>query len=279
MLTCSKCGRKFKSRAALGGHTSHAHQADIAPLKAQEAHGDQPSETDASTALLDETENQPVQDEGESLAEEIRGYLERGYSFKQLTEEFHFKESTVRQEMAKLVPPEGDELGKFGDGLPVMRKIGGGAEVITPEAVLRSYMAGDGGEEQELRGMMKLRAAMLMVMDLVNIRKADSEAYALMVKPILEMMKEARMEQDAAAERAKASVSEAAMQAAEEAAARVAAYLDRKKPDIASTPSPFEGMMARTLETAMGTLLNKLFPGAEADSTPGFTVRERRKGD
>jgi len=273
---------------------SHAHQQVTNPTESQESQPTEPAalvqvaQEPQPTEVKDqapipsgpqgEPETQPAQDD-ESVAAEIRDYLERGYSFKQLTEVFHFKDSTVRQEMAKLVPPEGDELGKVGDGLPVIRKLGGGAEMITPEAVLRSYMDGDDSDALELRGAMKLRAAMLMVMDLVNIRKADAEAYALMVKPILDMMKEARAEQDAAAERARASVTEAAVQAAEETATRVAAYFDKKKPDIASTPSPFEGLMARTLETAMTTLLNKLFPGAGGEATPGFTVRERQKGD
>jgi len=64
----------------------------------------QPIEVKEQAALSQgKQETQPAQDD-ESIAEEIRVYLERGYSFKQLTEVFHFKDSAVRQEMVKLVP-------------------------------------------------------------------------------------------------------------------------------------------------------------------------------
>jgi len=46
---------------------------------------------------------------------------------------------------------------------------------------------------------MKFRAAMLMVMDLVNIQKGSAEADAKRMEPILRLMKETREEQDAAA--------------------------------------------------------------------------------
>ncbi len=178
--------------------------------------------------------NTPATGAEPSQAEQIRGYLKQGYSLNQLRDQFGFKETTIRQEIEKMVPPEGNEVAKASDprddGLPVMRKMGGGMEVITPEAVLRRYMDGGEHEQYELRGMMKLRAAMLMVMDLVNIQKAAAEADAKRLEPVLRLMKETREEQDAAAARAKSSSFEMAREAAHEAVSGVLGYMEEKMP-------------------------------------------------
>jgi len=115
---------------------------------------------------------------------------QQGYTIKQLTSQFGFSETTIRQEIAKVVRPEGeaiDDKAKQQDNVwPVVRKMGGGMEVISPEAVLRQYMGGGTPEEQlELRAIMKFRAAMLMVMDLVNVQKGSAEADAKRMEPIL----------------------------------------------------------------------------------------------
>ena len=112
---------------------------------------------------------------------------------------------------------EEDKEGRF----PMVRKWGGGMETVAPEAVLKQYMGGTPEEEVELRAIMKFRAAMLMVMDLVNIQKGNAEADAERMMPILRLMKETREEQDAAAARAKSSSEDIAEQAAYETAARL----------------------------------------------------------
>ena len=113
-----------------------------------------------------------------------------------------------------LVLPRGGEEKASGQ-FPVMRKMGGGMEMIAPEAVLKQYMGGTPEGEVELRAIMKFRAAMLMVMDLVNIQKGSAEADAKRMEPILRLMKETREEQDAAAARAKASSEDIADRAAQ----------------------------------------------------------------
>ena len=94
MFTCKICGRKFKSIKALGGHTSSAHPAK--PTEPTEGENGNPEPVEAET-------------EDESVAAEIREYLSRGYSFEQLTKQLHFKERTVRQEMAKMVVPASEQ--------------------------------------------------------------------------------------------------------------------------------------------------------------------------
>ncbi|MDP2954727.1 MAG: hypothetical protein Q8O76_15595, partial [Chloroflexota bacterium] len=176
-------------------------------------------------------------------ADSIRRLLARGYSARQIKEQFGYARTTVDEVAADFVPPDNPPA-RDDDGLPVMRK---STDVMNPEAVLRRYM---GGQDEELRGMMKLRAAMLMVMDLVNIRKADADAYAKAMEPVFKMMEETRKEQDAAAERARASSLDTARTAAQDVAGRAMTYMDQKFAEMPapSGPNPFAEMMARVME-------------------------------
>ena len=90
--------------------------------------------------------------------------------------------------------------------------------------------------------------------------------------PIIKMAQEMRQAEGQAAQ-------VAAQEAARETAAQVAAYFDQKKPDIASTPSPMEGVFARVLESTLGSLMGKLFPGGGTETPLGFTVEKKQKGD
>jgi hypothetical protein len=89
--------------------------------------------------------------------------------------------------------------------------------------------------------------------------------------PIIKMAQEMRQAEGQAAQ-------VAAQEAARETAAQVAAYFDQKKPDIASTPSPMEGVFARVLEGTLSSLMGKLFPGGGTETPPGFTVEKKQKG-
>ncbi len=293
MYTCRICQRKFRTEQALGGHMVNAHpqkpdgdQLESASPVVETTAAEAPEGAGQPSAEAAVVELAPAPPGEEGIAEQIREYLGKGYTFQQLTGQFGFSATSVRREMEKLVPPQGEasQAGQLGDGLPVARKVGQGVEVLNPEVILRTYVDGD-DDLKEFRGMMKLRAAMLMVSDLINMRKADAEAFALEVKPILDLMKETRAEQDAAALRAREAGSdiarEAASNAAEETAARVAAYFDQRKPDIASTSDPIKGMFARVMETLLnrvtGTALGGGQPG-EAQLPPGWSDTRNQGG-
>ncbi len=126
----------------------------------------------------------------------------------------------IREELERARTAEEDEVKTSGE-FPIIRKMGGGMEMIAPEAVLKHYMGGTPEGEVELRAIMKFRAAMLMVMDLVNIQKGSAEADARRMEPILRLMKETREEQDAAAARAKASSEEIAERTAQSTASQL----------------------------------------------------------
>jgi hypothetical protein len=197
-----------------------------------------------------------------SQAEQIRSYIKQGFTVKQLNKQFGFSESTIRQEIAKLVKPEGeaiDDKAKHQDNAwPIIRKMGGGAEVISPEAVLRQYMGGTPEEELELRAIMKFRAAMLMVMDLVNVQKNTAEADAKRMEPILRLMKETREEQDAAAHRAKESNVEIADKAAYETAAQLSQVISQNNARITDSINQIRQAMGGKDENPLGKVLNSI---------------------
>ncbi|MBC8477327.1 MAG: C2H2-type zinc finger protein [Dehalococcoidia bacterium] len=238
MFECKLCQKKFKSARALGGHMSSAHSKDQIVVPAQNGNPvpAQASETDQ-------------EDEGTGI--EIRSYLGQGYNFEELTKRFSFSPRSVRREMEKFVRPASEQ----DNHLPVTYKQ---SEVINPEAVLRRYTDGSYEDEIELRGMMKLRAAMLMVMDLVNIQKGEAEADARRVEPILKMMKEGREEMDAAARRAKDSSMEIADKAAYETANQLSQVIAQNNARITDSINQIRQAMGGKEENPLGQVLNSM---------------------
>ncbi len=148
----------------------------------------------------------------------------------------------IREELERGRTAEGEE-GKTSSDFPIIRKMGGGMEMIAPEAVLKHYMGGTPEGEVELRAIMKFRAAMLMVMDLVNIQKGSAEADAKRMEPILRLMKETREEQDAAASRAKASTEEIAERTAQATAGQLFGAISQSNTQVNSTLAQIKQMV------------------------------------
>ena len=148
----------------------------------------------------------------------------------------------IREELERVRNGEEEEA-KASRDFPIVRKMGGGMEMIAPEAVLKHYMGGTPEGEVELRAIMKFRAAMLMVMDLVNIQKGSAEADAKRMEPILRLMKETREEQDAAAARAKASTEEIADRTAQATAGQLFGAISQNNSQVSSTLSQIKQMI------------------------------------
>ena len=142
--------------------------------------------------------------------------------------------SIIREELDRSRTTDGEEGKKNGE-FPIMRKMGGGMEMTSPEAVLRQYMGGSDVELAELKAIMKFRAAMLMVMDLADIQKGLAEADARRMEPVLKLMKETREEQDAAAARAKASSEEIADRAAQATAGQLYEAINQNQSQVNSS--------------------------------------------
>ncbi|MFC2047533.1 C2H2-type zinc finger protein [Chloroflexota bacterium] len=298
MIKCTKCGREFKSPQALGGHMRGGHQEETQQETQQDSnHPNNPEDPNNTVETIEapggetvlvsqdtgsnnhpgnpediaepiETIEEPVKEtalmpEEVSKAEQIRTYLKQGFTIKQLTDRFDFSETTIRQEIAKVVRPEGeaidDKTKQQDNAWPVVRKMGGGMEIMSPEAVLRQYMGGGTPEEQlELRAIMKFRAAMLMVMDLVNVQKGSAEADAKRMEPILRLMKETREEQDAAAQRAKASSEEIADRAAYETAGQLSQVISQNNTRITDSINQIRQAMGGKEENPLGQVLNSI---------------------
>jgi len=230
MLTCKVCGRKFKSKDALGGHMSHAH-----PQRPPEVPPDEPESGSPEPAA--------AEPEDESGADEIRGYIAQGYSFEQMVNEMHLPERSVRREIARSLPPASQS--ERDTNLPATHKQ---TEVLNPELMLRRYTDGSYEDQLELRGMMKLRASILLANELANIQKVVAEADAKRLEPVLKMLQYGREEMDAAAARARESSVEIARTAAYEAAQGIGGTLSSELQAIkAGLPGQQTNPMQRML--------------------------------
>ncbi len=189
--------------------------------------------------------------------------------------------SIIREELKRAREDDGEEGKKNGE-FPIMRKMGGGMEITAPEAVLKQYMGGTEAEALELKAIMKFRAAMLMVMDLVDIQKGLAEADARRMEPVLKLMKETREEQDAAAARAKSSSQEIAERTAQSTAGQlfeaisqnqgqVNSSLERIKQMLGGQSSdPFSQVvsMMQSMQQ-MALMFGMPMPGMTPGATPG----------
>jgi len=163
----------------------------------------------------------------------------------------------IREELQRARDAENDDE-KTNGQFPVMRKMGGGVEVIAPEAVLRQYMGGTPEGEVELRAIMKFRAAMLMVMDLVNIQKGSAEADAKRMEPVLRLMKETREEQDAAAARAKASSEDIADRAAQAVASQLFGAVSQNNAQVTGTLDQIKQMVGGKSDDPFSRVVNMM---------------------
>jgi len=163
----------------------------------------------------------------------------------------------IREELKRARDSE-DEDDEANGRFPMIRKMGGGMEMIAPEAVLKQYMGGTPEGELELRAIMKFRAAMLMVMDLVNIQKGSAEADAKRMMPILSLMKETREEQDAAAARARASSEEIADRAAYETATQLSQAITQNNAKITDSINQIRQAMGGKEDNPLGQVLNSM---------------------
>jgi len=219
----------------------------------------------------------------DQFIQKVKELSEQKFSQQRIADELKVSRNKVRTTLKKLKPPaeskelvpasemreiireelkrareEESEEEKAKGRFPMVRKTGGGEEMIAPEEVLRQYMGGTPDGEVELRAIMKFRAAMLMVMDLVNVQKGTAEADAKRMEPILRLMKETREEQDAAAHRAKESNVEIADKAAYETAAQLAEVITQNNARITESINQIRKAMGGKEENPLAQVLNSM---------------------
>jgi hypothetical protein len=254
MFTCSECGKKFKTMQALGGHVGRAHPQN----KGDEVHGNntpEPVETiDAEAVSQESSSAQPPDDPG--VMENIRKLRRQGYSARQVKDEFGYARSTVDQVFAEFIEPEGKAEGDDREaGLPVTTK---GTEIITPEAIMQRLANGSQDWHLRLEGMMLLRAAQRMNRDDIEMTRMQAEADATRIKPILELMRETRLEQDAAAQRAKESNIEIAERAAYQTAGELSQVITQNNARITDSINQIRQAMGGKEENPLGQVLNAM---------------------
>jgi hypothetical protein len=267
MYACKMCGRKFKTSQELAGHTSSAH-----PKTKHESVPDNNPDEIIVEAVSEETQRDqpsPSVEEDPGVMDRIRELSRKGYSPKQIKELFGYNPRTVDQVGEEFIEPDVVPEKEKHNGFPVTRKSGSGQEMLNPEVILQSYLLQDGDAGAWMfKGMMLLRAAQLMNMDMMNMRKTDAEADAKRLEPLMRMIQTSREEMDAAAQRNQESMTEVAMKAGSQAGGMAMQHIDQRfdefrhqKKDIADTPDPMKGMMARMMETVMNQLTGQMFGG------------------
>jgi len=241
---------------ALGGHVGRAHPQHKGEDK-PESNTPEPVEADEVMEAVPEEPSQsqpPYEDPG--VMDNIRILRRQGYSAKQVKDEFGYTRSTVDQVFAEYIEPEGKVVeSESGSGLPVTVK---GTEIITPEAIMQKLANGSQDWHLRLEGMMLLRAAQRMNRDDIEMTRMQAEADATRIKPILELMRETRLEQDAAAQRAKESNMEIAERTAYETAGQLSQVIAQNNTRITDSINQIRQAMGGKEENPLGQILNSI---------------------
>jgi hypothetical protein len=250
--------------------------------------------TGTEEAEIAEEEETAVQQKVQEILEsnltdndKIVALFDLGYSRQKLIKEFNFPKATVykalpvKRDRKDLGKDEGeDNEGSKTSELPAVRKMGHDIEVITPELLLLRQMDGSEQEKWEYRGMMKLRAAMLMVMDLVSIQKTQAEAEAARLKPLLQLLAFSREEIDAATARAKNSSFEIAQVAAHQALSGYIGEIDNHLPKVPAPapPKDMEEVMLKPISKMVDMMTDMMlakFNPQIMDKTPGWEYEDQ----
>lgn len=215
----------------------------------------------------------------QTTKDRIIGLLRNGYTRSQLITDFGFAERTVDSAIKEYKQLQGDdpeEPKRDGDReakeLSLPAKLDS-KQVIVPEYLIEHLSFVDGDKRQSfIDGMLVLEAARRTVMEDVIMLQGLAEAQSKMTETQLNILRAAKSESGEVAR-------QAAQEAAQEAAARVAAYFEQKKPDIAATPDPMTGFLARAMETLWNQITTRMFGGTEpgqAQLPPGWVDMRQR---
>ena len=256
MFTCSVCGKKFKTMQALGGHVGRAHPQNKTE-KMPENNNPEPVEVeDVVEAVPEEPSQTQPSDNGPGVMENIRNLRRQGYSARQVKEEFGYARSTVDQVFTESIKPEGKaEDSDSESDLPVTTR---GTEVVTPEFIMQRLANGSEDWHLRLEGMMLLRAAQKMNRDDIEMTRMQAEADATRIRPILDLMKETRLEQDAAAQRAKSSSEEIADRAAYETATQLSQVISQNNAKITDSINQIRQAMGGKEDNPLAQVLNSI---------------------
>lgn len=215
----------------------------------------------------------------EGKVDQIEELLRQGVTKKQLVAA-GFSESTVRKAMKRLsannpgsnasdnnTVNKQDTPSAAPNALPV--KIGP-KDMIPPEAALQHIRLQDGDYKKGFTDGM----AVLILAARYNQILAGAQAEA--TESQLKILREVKSASD-----------EVAQQAAQEAAAGVAAYFEREKPWLAASPNPMASMTVELMKPILQNMMGRFMPGvpgghvdqsgAGFSPPPGFSYKEEEK--
>jgi hypothetical protein len=231
----------------------------------------------------------------QTIRERVLGLLRKGYSRSQLIADFDFAERTVDAAIRECKDLDGNDPERpsgnavaNAQGLAghkqrlrergwkpaeereegeerrvtLPAKIDDRKQQIVPEYLMKHFVRLDDGRPLgPLETLILFQAARRSVMEDVGILAGLVETQAKATDAQLKVLREAKSES-----------AEVASRAAEETAARVAQYFDQKRPDIAQSPNPMQGLFARLMETMFTNLVGSMFPQARGQSSlpPGL---------
>ena len=118
----------------------------------------------------------------------------------------------------------------------------------------------NGSQDWHLRleGMMLLRAAQRMNRDDIEMTRMQAEADATRIRPILDLMRETRAEQDSAAQRAKESNMEIAERTAYETAGQLSQVITQNNARITDSINQIRQAMGGKEDNPLGQVLNSM---------------------
>jgi|GEM_PF-4850634 len=291
VFTCRECGRKFGSRSALGGHMKNAHARDpsestpaspmgsLSSLQAaigtleEEAQQKVQSEQDQSQEQGPHVEAQPAPPAGdEGVMESIRDLLRKGYSPRQIKEQFDYARRTVDAVVAEGIEPEGKGDGKLQRRedsalAPTMKE----KETIVPEWLAGQVKTLYDGDERTAQVFMAG-----MSIPLLGIR-----LFAESMRPFGDLLKLWNAGQVEAARAVQGSGQEMARQAAHDAAMQVAGYFEERKPWLEGGTDPVRAMFADAMRPLIENVTRAFMPQQEGQegAPPGFTRRKEAQDD
>ena len=219
----------------------------------------------------------------QSTKDRIIGLLRKGYARSQLIADFNFAERTVDSAIKAYRELRCDDPGSITndnnaayhqnpsrgslEALPV--KIGA-KDMIPPEVALEHIRLQDGDYKKGFTDGM----AVLILAARYNQILAGAQAEA--TESQLKILREVKGVSD-----------EVAQQAAQEAAAGVAAYFEREKPWLAASPNPMASMMVELMKPLLQNMMSRFMPavpgghvdqsGAGFSPPPGFSYKEEEK--
>lgn len=209
-------------------------------------------------------------DENMSDADKIKALYKEGYKQHQIVRDFGFSESTVYQTVpvnkkkAKKGKNTNNTTNHSGfDGYPVSRKVAGGGEMMNPETLIRMMEQGGWGTNSErMQGMLEMRAAMLMLRDMLDMDLTKAKTEETRANYLVKLLKETR-------EESKQSNEDLAKQTVVQVANTLEEIVNRPRPgeeskekQKESKPSSLEGRMDKYLGMMFDMMEGMFMPGA-----------------